>query len=155
MRIWNEWNKESFVVRTNALLVNTLILTGEVSVSICDCWQNNDHTSILGMNLAVKKQEELAARRGRGEGGKHLRTLIQPCPSYEGYIPAVFMREWQKSDPFPLHHFWPSARKMCASLQLLSNCPYTLFLLCSFFSFPNFFLPKWYFFSSAGVVTVQ
>jgi len=51
------------------------------------------------MNLAVKKREELAAR-------KHFRTLIQPCPSYEGYILAVFLREWQKFDPCPLHHFW-------------------------------------------------
>lgn len=152
MRIWNEWNKESFVVRTNALLVNTLISTGEVSVSICDCWQNNDHTSILGMNLAVEQQEELAARKGREKALAHSNPAVSQLRRLHS---GGFSKKMAKIRSFPSSSFWPSARKMCASLQLLSNCPYNLFLLCSFFSFPNFFLPKWYFFSSAGVVTVQ
>ena len=78
------------------------------------------------MDMALKKREELAAV-------KHLRTLIQPCPSYEGYILAVFPREWQKSDPCPLHHFWQGKKQL--SLQFILTV--LVFQFLDFFFYLN------------------
>lgn len=152
MRSWNEWNKESFVVRTNALLVNTLISTGEVSVSICDCWQNNDHTSILGMNLAVEQQEELAARKGREKVLAHSNPAVSQLRRLHS---GGFSKKMAKIRSFPSSSFLALGKKNVCVIAVAKQLSLQFILTVLVFQFPEFFLPKWYFFSSAGVVTVQ
>ena len=57
----------------------------------------------------------------------------QPCPSYEGYILAVFPRELQKSHPFPLHVCVIAVAKQLSLQSILTALVFQLL---------EFFLPK-------------
>lgn len=81
-------------------------------------------------DLALKKREEMTAR-------KHLHTLIQPCPSYEGYILAVFPRKWQKFD-----HFLALGKKNVCVITVAKQLSLQSILTVLVFQLPEFFLPK-------------